>query len=193
MFKTVKNRKYYSDDFDIFNLESVKKEFKKLLSDNFESFEDFQNWIYKKDEVGAILEEGFASSYAASTCNTEDEVAKKNVEYFQNELFPKIKPLGNEIDKKFLDSPFVNQLDDKDFEVIIRNAKNSIELFRKENIPLEQELMNLNQEYQQIMGSIMINFKGKEYTVHHFSKFFQNTTRALRKEAFELMHDRYAK
>ena len=46
------------------------------------NLKDFQNWIYKKDEVGAILEEGFASSYAASTCNTEDDVAKKNVEYF---------------------------------------------------------------------------------------------------------------
>ena len=58
-----------------------------------------------------------------------------------------------------------------DFEVKIRDNKKSVELFREKNIPIDTELMNLNQEYQKIMGSLMIKFEGKEYTPQQLNKF----------------------
>ena len=40
MFKTIKNRKFYSSDFDFFNIDLVKNELNALLEDDFKSFED---------------------------------------------------------------------------------------------------------------------------------------------------------
>ena len=76
-------------------------------------------------------------------------------------VMPLLMSIGNLISKKFVDTPFIDDLEQKDFEVIIRNNKKNIELFRENNIPIETEIMNLNQEYNKIVGSIMIDFQGK--------------------------------
>ena len=193
MFKTIKNRKFYSSDFDFFNIDLVKNELNALLEDDFKSFEDYKNWIYKSDELLAIIEEGYCVCYAQSTCDTEDENAKANIQYFDNQVMPLLMSIGNLISKKFVDTPFIDDLEQKDFEVIIRNNKKNIELFREKNIPIETEIMNLNQEYNKIVGSIMIDFQGKEHTVQQFQKFFYANERDLREEAYHVQQKRFAK
>ena len=80
MFKTIKNRKYFSSDFDLFNLELVEKELKGLLETKFNSMNDYTEWIYRSDELLAIIEEGYCVCYAESTCNTEDEKAARELD-----------------------------------------------------------------------------------------------------------------
>ena len=193
MFETIKNRKFYSNDFDFFNIDLVESELNALLEDDFNSFEEYKNWIYKSDELLAIIEEGYCVCYAQSTCDTEDETAKANIQYFDNKVMPLLMSIGNLISKKFLDTPFVDDLVQKDFEVIIRNNKKNIELFREKNIPINTEIMNLNQEYNKIMASIMIDFQDKEYTVQQFQKFFYSEDRGLREEAYHIQQKRVDK
>ena len=193
MFKTIKNRKFYSDNFDVFDKKFLTKELNDLLEYKFNSVEDYEEWIYRTDEFMAIFEESYARCYAASTCETENKKTQEDQHFLNNEIFPMIVPLGNQIDKKFLESPFLSQLSTNDFEVKIRNNKKEVELYREENIPIQTELMNLNQEYQKIMGSLMINFDGKEYTPQQLNKFLLDNNRDIREKAFLAERKRFKK
>ena len=193
MFKTIKNRKFYPDDFDTLNKDVLNEEINKLLKSEFNSFEEYEEWVYKTDEFMSIFQESYARCHAESTCDTENKEVQERMQFLNNEIFPMLAPLGNQIDMKFLDSPYLNQLDKKDFEIKIRNNKNAIELFREENIKIDTELMNLNQEYQKIMGSLMVDFEGKEYTPQQLNKFLLDNDRDLRKKAFYALRNRFEK
>ena len=134
MFKTIKNRKFYPDDFDTLNKDVLNEEINKLLKSEFNSFEEYQDWVYKTDEFMSIFQESYARCHAESTCDTENKEVQERMQFLNNEIFPMLAPLGNQIDMKFLDSPYLNQLDKKDFEIKNRNNKNAIELFKEENI-----------------------------------------------------------
>ena len=193
MFKTMKNRNFYPDNFDTLNKDVLEKELKHLSEHKFNSFKEYEEWIYKVDEFMAIFEESYSRCYAESTCDTENKEVQERFQFLNNEIFPMVAPLGNEIDKKFLESPYLNKLNKKDFEVKIRDNKKSVELFREKNVPIDTELMNLLQEYQKIMGSIMIDFKGKEYTPEQLNKFAFDNNRDIREEAFYAYRNRFKK
>ena len=193
MFKTMKNRNFYPDNFDILNKDVLKKEFDELLKYEFKSFKEYEEWIYKVDEFMAIFEESYAKCYAESTCDTENKDVQERLHFITNKIFPMVAPLGNEIDKKFLASPYLDKLNKKDFEVKIRSDKKSIELFREENVPIEAELMNLNQEYRKIMGSLMVEFEGNEYTPQQLNKFLLDNNRDIREKAFYTERNRFKK
>jgi len=193
MFKTVKNRSYYPNDFNVLDIDLLKKELNSLQQFEFTSFDEYEKWIYKVDELMAICEEEYARCYAESTCDTENKDIQEKFHFISNEIFPMIAPLSNEIDKKFINSKYLSKLNKNEFQIKIRDNKNSIELFRKENVVIDTELMNLNQEYQKTMGSIMIKFEGKEYTPQQLDKFLLDNNRELRENVFYAQRKRFKK
>ena len=56
------------------------------------------------------------------------------------EIQPKIQPYADALNKKLINSPFTNELDQDKYFTYLRQCKKSIELFREENIPLQAEL-----------------------------------------------------
>ena len=88
MFKTIKNRKFYSDNFDVFDKKFLTKELNDLLEYKFNSVEDYEEWIYRTDEFMAIFEESYARCYAASTCETENKKTQEDQHFLNNEIFP---------------------------------------------------------------------------------------------------------
>ena len=73
-----------------------------LSKPKFKSFKEYEKWIYKVDEFMAIFEESYAKCYAESTCDTENKDVQERLHFITNKIFPMVAPLGNEIDKKFL-------------------------------------------------------------------------------------------
>ena len=53
----MKNRNFYPDNFDALNKDVLKKELTDLLEYEFNSFQEYEEWIYKTDEFMAIFEE----------------------------------------------------------------------------------------------------------------------------------------
>ena len=46
-----------------------------------------------------------------------------------------------------------------------RKWQADVELFREENVPLETEVTKLVNEYDKICGAMIVNFRGKDYTL----------------------------
>jgi oligoendopeptidase F len=124
------------------------------------------------------------------TCDTTDNTLEEAFTFFVTEIEPKIKPYAFAINKKLLDSPFKNELDEKIYFPYLRNVANSVRLFREENIALQSEINVLSQQYGAISGAMSVEIEGKEMTLQQAAKLLHNSDRNLRKSVFEKVVDR---
>lgn len=164
------------------NLEPI---FNELINRSLKSINDLEQWLRDRSEIEAALEEDFAWRYIRMTCDTTDEKLLTDFQFFATEIEPKIAPLNNELNKKFIQSPFAEQLDEAKYYVYVRGIKKALELFREENIPLLTQIQVEQQKYQGITGSMSVKLGGQEYTLEQAAVFLKDTDRNVRQEAWE--------
>ena len=107
---TKKPRKYIPQNLTIAweNLEPI---FTELLARKIQSATELERWLKDRSEIEAALEEDFAWRYIKMTCDTSDEKLLADFQFFATEIEPKIAPLNNELNKKFIESEFSENLD----------------------------------------------------------------------------------
>ncbi len=156
-----------------------------LKNREINSVEDLKRWLKDRSELEAALEEDFAWRYIRMTCDTANEELLQSFQYFATEIEPKIAPISNDLNKKLIDSPFVEKLEKDKYFVLIRSVKKALQLFREENIPLLTEIQVKQQTYQSITGAMSVTIDGKEYTLEQASVFLKDIDRNVRKKAWE--------
>ena len=179
-----KDRKYIPENLEIKweNLESL---FKELADRPINSAVELEQWLRDRSELEAALEEDFAWRYIRMTCDTTSEDLLQRFQYFATEIEPRIAPYNNELNKKLVDSAYVNELDQDKFYVYLRAVRNALEIFREENIPLQTELQIEQQKYHSITGSMSVHIGDKELTLEQASAILKDTDRSKRQEAWE--------
>jgi oligoendopeptidase F len=169
-------------NIDWISLEPI---FNDLLSRNISSVSELEKWLLDRSEIEAALEEDFAWRYIRMTCDTTDETLLKDFQFFATEIEPKIAPINNQLNKKFIDSPYSEKLDKERYLVYTRGIKKALELFQEENIPLMTQIQVEQQKYQGITGSMSVKLGEKEYTLEQAAVFLKDTDRKVRQEAWE--------
>lgn len=164
--------------------------FDELQQREINSVAELEKWLKDRSELEAFLEENFAWRYIKMSCDTANEELVNAFQYFATEIEPKISPIGNELNKKFIASPFLEALDQDKYFVYIRGVKKSLELFREENIPLFTELQVKQQQYQSITGAMSVEIDGQEYTLEQAANFLKDTDRTVRQNAWETIQKR---
>ncbi|MES2619855.1 MAG: M3 family oligoendopeptidase [Bacteroidota bacterium] len=186
-------RTFIAENIDFSNWEAIEPYYKNLLERDVNSLEGLENWLKDRSELDAAASEDFRWIIVSTTIDTSDEKAKAALTNQYVNIFPKISLQENLLDKKFIASPFIEQLDEKLFYTTIRKIKKSVELFREENIPLQSELKLKESVYDQIAGAQSIHYNGKELTVQQASVFIKSTDRKQREEVFNLISERKLK
>lgn len=184
-----KTRTYIPQGFEI-KWESLEPLYTELRDRPINSANDLEKWLHDRSEVEAALEEDFAWRYIRMTCDTANEELLKNFQYFATEIEPKIAPYSNELNKKLVNSEWVDQLDHDKYFIYLRGVKKSLELFREENIPLQTEIQVEQQKYQSITGSMSVHIGDKEFTLEQASVFLKDTDRTKRQEVWEKITER---
>lgn len=181
---TKKPRKYIPQALTI-TWENLEPIFTELLARKIQSVAELEQWLKDRSEIEAALEEDFAWRYIKMTCDTSDEKLLADFQFFATEIEPKIAPLNNELNKKFIQSKFSENLDKEKYFVYKRGIKKALELFREENIPLLTQIQVEQQKYQAITGAMSVTLHGKEYTLEQAAVFLKDTDRNKRQEAWE--------
>ncbi len=161
-----------------------------LLKREINSVKELEHWLTDKSELEAALEEDFAWRYIKMSCDTANEQLVKDFQYFATEIEPKISPIANELNKKFSQSPFIDELDEDKYFVYIRAVKKSLELYREENVELFTKLQVTQQKYQSITGSMSVTINDQEYTLEQAANFLKDTDRNVRQHAWETIQQR---
>ncbi|MFQ5433224.1 MAG: M3 family metallopeptidase, partial [Nitrospinota bacterium] len=186
-------RKFVDPDFAITNADSIKPWVDKLLEKNISSEAEILKWLEDYSELEAIIGEDMNIRYVDMTCDTKDEKKKEAYLKFVREIQPKITEWGNALDRKYYDSPFRKNLDDKEYGRLDRMLSSAIELYTEKNIPLSVKLAEMSQQYQSITGGWSVEFDGKKQTMPQMSKYLFKTDRSLREGAWRAMADRRLK
>ena len=151
---------------------------------------EFERWILDWGELSAALDEEGSKLYITMTCHTDDAEAEKAYLHFVEHIDPQTKPRQFKLSQIFLAHPLRSQLPKRRYEVLDRNTRLHVELYRPENVPLETEEAKLGQQYQKLSGSLTVNFRGEEKTLVQMGRYLEEPDRALRQEAWELVAKR---
>ena len=170
--------------------ESLSPILDELLKRVINNVEELTQWLKDKSEFEAALEENFAWRYIKMSCDTTNEELVKDFQYFATEIEPKISPIGNELNKKFSESAFIDGLDQEKYFVYIRAIKKSLELYREENVELFTKLQVAQQRYQGITGAMSVKINDQEYTLEQAANFLKDTERSVRQNAWETIQKR---
>ena len=184
-----KTRTYIPQDLAI-TWESLAPLFTELQNREINNVDELEQWLKDRSELEAALEEDFAWRYIKMSCDTANEELVKNFQYFAEEIEPKISPLSNELNKKFVDSPFMDDLDKEKFFVYSRAIKKALEIYREENIELFTQLQVKQQKYQGITGAMSVEINGQEYTLEQASIFIKDLNREVRENAWKTIQQR---
>jgi oligoendopeptidase F len=185
-------RKFVPADFKLTTWQAVEPFFVDLAERPINSRADLEQWLQDMSEVEAVVSEDACWRQIKMTCDTTDKSLEEAFTYFCMEIQPKLQPYADKLNRKLYDSPFVRELDQKQFFTYLRSVKKSIELFREENIPLQSELSVMQQQYGVISGKMTVTVNGQEYTLQQASKFLESHDRSLREEVYRKINERRA-
>jgi oligoendopeptidase F len=183
-------RSFIPVDFSLTDWESVEPYFKNLLDRDISNIKLLEQWLKDQSEVEAAVNENASWRQIKMTCDTENKDLENAYNYFCLEIQPKIQPYADAINKKLLQTPALTELDQEKYFTYLRSVKKNIDLFRKENIPIQAEIAVLQQKFGQISGAMMITVNGKEYTLQQAGKFLESHDRSLREEVYNKTQQR---
>jgi oligoendopeptidase F len=157
-----------------------------LLERRLDTPEQMHAWLADFAELTAAVDECGARRYIDMTCHTDDPAIERAYLHFVENVEPRVKPLYFRLQKKFLESPARWRLVAGDgFSVLARNWAADVELFRQENVPLDTDLTKLANDYNKVMGEMMVPFRGREYTPSQMARFAEDNDRTTRQAAWE--------
>jgi oligoendopeptidase F len=191
-----KPRRFVPEQIDLGDWSQVAPLFDKLESRVAEckSAAELVNWLVDWSELSAALDEESSRRYIAMTCHTDNSKAEKAHLHFLEKVEPEIKPRQFSLEKAYVQRkstlPAAADFSDGRYFVFDRDVKNHIELFRPESVALETEEAKLSQQYQKLVGSLTVIFRGKEQTLVQMGRYLEEPDRALRREAWELVANR---
>ena len=168
-------RQFLPEDFTVTTWDNLEPYFKNLLDRPINSKADLEKWLYDMSELEAVVSEDACWRQIKMTCDTENKALEEAFVFFVTQIQPQIQPYADKLNKKLVESPFVNELDMEKYFTYLRGVRKSIELFREENIPLQSELAVLAQQFGTIAGKMTVEVNGKEYTLQQASKFFRKS------------------
>jgi oligoendopeptidase F len=180
-----KPRTFLPEDFKITNWEAVKPYFENLLERDFNSVADLKQWFRDRSELESVLSENLAWRYIKMTCDTANQEIRDSFNEFITEIQPRIEPLSNDLNKKALASPYLDELKQEEgYPIMIRELEKDARIFREENIPLKTEEQQEAQNFGAISGEMTVEINGQEMTLQQAANLLQSIDRKEREDAY---------
>lgn len=180
----MRTRRFIKEPF-LVNWENIERNFTELIKRKIENVEALEALIYDRSEFESLILDDYAWRYIHMTCHTENEKYAEDFEYFTVEIKPRMATLENELDLKIFNCPFFNSLPPDNFKIFSRRLRNSISLFKEENIPLQTELQLLEQKYQNLTGNLTVEWEGQQLTLSQAALFLEKKDRNVRHSVWQ--------
>lgn len=185
---TAPKRHFIEEGLNFQTWEEIAPYFERLKEQSITTEAEFIDWLKNKSELDAVVEENAAWRYIRMTIDTREQERSEAYTYFVTEIQPKMAILEDELNKKIIQSPFVESLKKQtDFHIYLRSVQKEVALFHPENVTLQAEISELAQQYGAISAAQMIEYRGEKMTMQKASLLLKELDESVRKEAFELI------
>jgi oligoendopeptidase F len=177
-------RSFVPQTTDLTDTVNVVSLYEKLLERQILSVDQLEQFLLDRSELASAVVQKRSILHILMTCYTLDQSHADNYKRFIETVVPAVKPLEDKLDRKFMTASQKFSLDGKRYEVLTRNTRADVELFRQENVELQKQDELLSQEYQTICGAMTVEFQGKTRTMPEMGKFVLEPDRSLRRDAW---------
>jgi oligoendopeptidase F len=184
-------RRYVATNADFGEWATAEPYFQELSTRQIASLEQLEKWLIDISELEACFEEEGARRYTAMTCQTDDAERQQRFMHFIENVQPHAEPWRDKLRRRFVRHAELLSLPPKRYEVLVRSMRNTIEIYREENIPLLVENQKLVTEYQTITAAMTCRYDGQEQTLQQMAKYQEETDRKVREETWRLAADRF--
>lgn len=176
-----------------FEWAELERPFEELKARQIRSAEDLKRWIADQDELDAVVYEHKALLTVNVSRQTDDAGYKKSYMDFLQNLEPRLKISSFELLKRYMASPYRGELPPLGYGMMDRRSESAARIFREENVELEKKDSELSEKYQTIRGAMTVPYRGEERTLQQMTRFYEETDRRVRREAWELAEARLLK
>ncbi|MBT7104121.1 MAG: M3 family oligoendopeptidase [Planctomycetes bacterium] len=191
MEKTAFPRQFLNEEFSADSLEAIEAIYTDLLTREIDNPDSLLAWCSEWSEIDSVLAEEGARRFVQHTCFTKDEEIDARYKEWIEKIRPGLKKIMFDMDRKFIASPALDSLPTEKFGSWIKSVRNSVELFREDNIPLQTEESKLDAEYDKVVGAMTVEFDGETRTIPYMGRILQETDRNRRESAFNAIWDRF--
>ena len=181
---TTPSRRFVPHEIDFADWGQLAPLFDALDTRPIESRADLEAWLADYEELLACFGEYSARAYIEVTCHTDDADVERRYLHLVTEIRPNVEPRLHALKRRYLATPFREQLDPHAFEVFDRDVRAEVGLFRAANVPILAELTTLDQQYDKLSGAMTVVFRGEERTIPQMGRFQEGPDRAVREEAW---------
>jgi oligoendopeptidase F len=183
-------RTFLPEAFVVTDWDSLEPYFKELLERPINSDQELDKWLHDMSEVEAVVSEDACWRQIKMTCDTENKSLEEAFVFFVTTLQPQIQLYADKLNRKLVESPYTEKLDQQKYFTYLRGVRKSIDLFREENIPIQSELSVLQQQFGVISGKMTVEVNGQEYTLQQAAKMLESPDRELRETVYRKVNER---
>jgi oligoendopeptidase F len=146
------------------------------------SLDNVERWLADWSALESAVSEAIQLASVAYTVDTTDPAKEAAYQRMAGEIEPHMEEQRVRLSRRLLELGYTRP----DLETTIRVFRNQDEIFREENVPLQQELQVLDAEYQKITGAMNAEWEGETLPLARLRPFLFDTDRAVRERAFSL-------
>ncbi|MFL5728723.1 MAG: M3 family oligoendopeptidase [Cytophagaceae bacterium] len=187
---TKSKRHFLPENFVVDQWSSIQPLYEELKVRKIGSAAQLRKWFADRSELESVISEDMGWRYIKMTGDTANKEYVDRFNYFVSEIQPHIEPYSNDLNGKALASPFLKDLHEPGYEIMIRSMKKEHEIFREKNIPLNTEISQEAQKFGAISGAMTVNIDGKELTLPQAADLLQSTDRQIRENAWHKISER---
>ena len=143
------------------------------------SLDNVERWLADWSALESALSEAIQLASVAYTVDTTDP-AKEDAYLRMMAIEPHMNEQRVRLAKRLLDLGYTRD----DLETTIRVFRNQDEIFREENVALEQDLQPLDAEYQKLTGAMTAEWEGETLPLARMRPFLLDPDREVRERAF---------
>ncbi|MBL0343024.1 MAG: M3 family oligoendopeptidase [Bacteroidetes bacterium] len=182
---TNKKRTFITPSLVVKTWDSISGYYNDLREREIKDAADLRLWLSDRSELESMIQEDLAWRYIHMSCDTSNKEYSDAFNFFVSEIEPNIAPFTNALNEKLLNCPNLNELNDSRMEIMLRNIRKQVEIFREENIPLFAELQQKEQHFATIAGAMTIEVDGKEVTLQQAANYLKNNNRQKREAIYK--------
>jgi len=183
-------RTFVPKDLDPAEWAQLEPLYQGLLGREIASADALEQWLTDYSELSAAVGEFASRRNIDYACHTDDEAIEKAYMHWVENIAPKLKPLGNKLQEKYLACPAVADLDPQRYDILTREWKASAELFRQANVPLQTKVTKFNSDYDKTIGEMLVEYGGQTQTLQQLARYQEETDRDVRQATWELSANR---
>lgn len=164
----------------------IGKTFEKLTEKikNAKNEEEVFSALYEQEEISSHFATMANLAYVRHSINTEDEFYDKENDYYDANG-PVLQEKSTEFMLALMASPYKTAIEKKYGSLMFKNLEMELKCFSPEIIPLLQKENKLVSDYQKLVASAQIDFKGEKLNISQLGVYKEDSDRETRKQAFE--------